>query len=54
MKIVFGRFSFSPILVGMLAAALLPVGANAQDKKGELTFEKDILPIIRAKCIRCH
>jgi hypothetical protein len=26
----------------------------ADAPKGELTFEKDILPIIKAKCIRCH
>lgn len=26
----------------------------AEDPKAELTFEKDILPIVKAKCIRCH
>jgi hypothetical protein len=26
----------------------------ADDPKVELTFEKDILPIVKAKCIRCH
>ena len=26
----------------------------ADDPKAELTFENDILPIVKAKCIRCH
>ncbi|MCH7988193.1 MAG: DUF1549 domain-containing protein, partial [Planctomycetes bacterium] len=27
---------------------------KTQNKKVELTFEKDVLPIFRAKCFRCH
>jgi hypothetical protein len=33
---------------------LLPITAFAADEKRTLTFEKDILPIFRANCIRCH
>jgi hypothetical protein len=38
----------------LLILTLLPTGAFAEDGKRELTFEKDVLPIFRAKCIRCH
>jgi hypothetical protein len=53
MKVIFARSLFRPTLIGLLVV-LLPLGALAEDKKRELTFEKDILPIVRAKCIRCH
>jgi hypothetical protein len=54
MTIVFARSLFRTTLIGLLVVALLPLGAQAEDKKRELTFAKDILPIVRAKCIRCH
>jgi hypothetical protein len=38
----------------LLLVALCPVGVRADDEKRELTFDKDILPIFRARCIRCH
>lgn len=41
------------LLPWLLACALLS-GGSAAAEKVELTFEQDILPIFRAKCIRCH
>ncbi|MCH2203228.1 MAG: DUF1553 domain-containing protein [Fuerstiella sp.] len=39
---------------GVLTLALLLPGVVADDEKRPLTFEQDVLPIFRAKCIRCH
>ena len=38
----------------LFVIALCPVGVRADGEKRELTFARDILPIFRAKCIRCH
>jgi hypothetical protein len=50
------RFVHSKFLTTstLLMVALCPVGVRADDDKRELTFDKDILPIFRARCIRCH
>lgn len=55
MRLVFRKPAF-PTLVCILVTALqVPSETPAADvAKVELTFEKDILPIIKAKCIRCH
>lgn len=53
MRLVPLRSPSLPAIAGLLAVLLMPLGVFADDK-AELTFEKDILPIIRAKCIRCH
>jgi hypothetical protein len=46
------------ILLGVLSLLTEHAGAVADDKtqnkKDVLTFEKDVLPIFRAKCFRCH
>jgi len=42
------RLSWLSVLV------LVPASVFAADKEQTLTFEKDILPIFRARCIRCH
>jgi hypothetical protein len=38
----------------LLLTSLLSSGVLADDDKDELTFKNDVLPIFRAKCIRCH
>ena len=38
----------------LLMIGLCPLSVQADDEKRELTFDKDILPIFRARCIRCH
>lgn len=38
----------------LLIVVCTPMQLRADEKGGELTFDKDILPIFRAKCIRCH
>lgn len=38
----------------LIMLAWNPSGVQADNDKTELTFDKDILPIFRAKCIRCH
>ena len=55
MRRAFRKPAFA-MLVCILATNLhqLSEVRAADAPKGELTFEKDILPIIKAKCIRCH
>lgn len=50
------RFVHSKLLItsALIMIALGPLGVRADDAKRELTFDKDILPIFRARCIRCH
>jgi len=61
----FGSFLAAPVrFVGMavLAACILSAAyprrcaaeEGSDDTKAPLTFEKDVLPIFRAKCFRCH
>lgn len=40
-----------PILASFATAALLAVPASAEDP---VSFEKVILPILEAKCLKCH
>jgi hypothetical protein len=58
MRSDFGHGSLFAIAWLLLAVPCASVEALAADApkttKAELTFEKDILPIIKAKCIRCH
>lgn len=45
---------FTMVCTGILHSPASPEVHAADTPKTELTFEKDILPIIKAKCIRCH
>ena len=38
----------------VLMLMLWPLHICADDGERQLTFEKDVLPIVRSKCIRCH
>ena len=38
----------------LLTGMFFPACLHAEDAAGTLTFERDILPIFREKCIRCH
>ncbi len=42
------------LLPVLLCLAVTPRALTAAESPAELTYEKDILPIFRAKCIRCH
>lgn len=44
------------LLITFQAAAVLALGVSAKagDADIDLTFDQDILPIFRSKCIRCH
>ena len=52
----FNRLLFTTLVTATLVSthAVTPLTAVAEDAKAALTFDKDILPIIKAKCIRCH
>ncbi|MFT4556351.1 MAG: hypothetical protein ACI92S_001694 [Planctomycetaceae bacterium] len=46
---------FAAMTCAVMVHCLVSSEVRAADTpKAELTFEKDILPIIKAKCIRCH
>ena len=40
--------------MALCGLALPTTAVSAQEPKSAFTFEKDILPIVKAKCIRCH
>ncbi|HVR83757.1 MAG TPA: hypothetical protein VMU54_05550, partial [Planctomycetota bacterium] len=47
------------ISLGFLAAAVLALGATAQEKKeapapGKISFDKQIRPICQGVCVGCH
>ena len=42
-----------PIVV-VLSALLLPTAAMAQPKDGKTDFAHEVLPILKAKCAKCH
>ncbi len=48
------RSGFKATLRVALLISLLAHGALAEEEDRELTFQNDILPIIRTRCIRCH
>ncbi|MFP6762492.1 MAG: c-type cytochrome domain-containing protein, partial [Planctomycetaceae bacterium] len=55
MRSVSGRVA--RCLAGLLTVVMLPAAGQAvaaDTPQVQLTFEKDILPIVKAKCIRCH
>src|SRR5262249_42903985 len=48
----FGRMAASMIALLLASAAITPCAAA--DKPVQPLFEKDVLPILEAKCLRCH
>ena len=55
MRPAFRKPAFASLVCVLLTTLQVPLASPAADvAKVELTFEKDILPIIKAKCIRCH
>ena len=44
----------APAVMALCCFVLSTTAVSAQEPKDALTFEKDILPIVKAKCIRCH
>jgi hypothetical protein len=55
MKSAFRHAAFVSMACTVMVNLLIsPEVRAAETPKVELTFEKDILPIIKAKCIRCH
>jgi hypothetical protein len=55
MRPAFRKPAFATLICILATALQVPSETPASDvAKVELTFEKDILPIIKAKCIRCH
>jgi hypothetical protein len=55
MKSAFRKSAFATLVCVLATVMQSPSETFAADvAKVELTFEKDILPIIKAKCIRCH
>ncbi|MBC8289983.1 MAG: DUF1553 domain-containing protein [Planctomycetes bacterium] len=43
-----------PAAMALCCFVVSTTAVCAEDPKTALTFEKDILPIVKAKCIRCH
>ncbi len=55
MRPAFRKSAFATLICILVTALQVPFETPAADvAKVELTFEKDIIPIIKAKCIRCH
>ena len=55
MRPAFRKSAFATLICILVTALQVPSETPAADvAKVELTFEKDIIPIIKAKCIRCH
>ncbi|MDG2359545.1 MAG: PSD1 and planctomycete cytochrome C domain-containing protein [Planctomycetaceae bacterium] len=55
MRPAFRKSAFATLICILVTALQVPSESPAADvAKVELTFEKDIIPIIKAKCIRCH
>jgi len=55
MKSAFRKVSFVAVTCVLAVPCLVsPRLRSAETPKTELTYEKDILPIIKARCIRCH
>ena len=48
----FGAGSLGVVVGALLAVAALPAGALAQDH--EVTFTRDVMPILQDSCQTCH
>jgi mono/diheme cytochrome c family protein len=50
------RHAWSPLAAGLLALAASPAPAPAAETPSAAApvFEKDVLPLFQAKCVRCH